>query len=87
MFNYFKSKLSCRSDYAAPSQGEVGYKRKRTTVQVDNDSARSGDNERNLWHDKDFDGTSIKYVGIGRHSSDIHNDMSHVIDQLNKLVS
>jgi UDPglucose 6-dehydrogenase len=42
---------------------------------------------RNLWHDKDFDRTSIKYVGIGRHSSDIHNDMSNVIDQLNRLVS
>jgi UDPglucose 6-dehydrogenase len=37
---------------------------------------------RNLWHDKDFDRTSIKYVGIGRHSS----KMSNAIDQLEKLV-
>lgn len=37
---------------------------------------------RNLWHDKDFTGTSIKYVGIGRNSS----DMPIVVNQLNKLV-
>ena len=37
---------------------------------------------RNLWHDKDFAGTLIKYVGIGRHSS----NMSNAIDRLEKLV-
>ena len=37
---------------------------------------------RNLWHDKDFPGTLIKYVGIGRHSS----NMSNAIDRLEKLV-
>jgi UDPglucose 6-dehydrogenase len=42
---------------------------------------------RNLWHDKDFDRTSIKYVGIGRATSNMSNDLSNVIDQLNKLVS
>ena len=42
---------------------------------------------RNLWHDHDFTSTSVKYLGIGRHSSDIHNDVSHDIDQLNRLVS
>jgi hypothetical protein len=41
---------------------------------------------RNLWHDHDFTSTAVKYVGIGRHSSDISNDMSKVIDQLEKLV-
>jgi UDPglucose 6-dehydrogenase len=41
---------------------------------------------RNLWHDKDFDGTSIKYVGIGRASSNMSYDMSSVRDQLEKLV-
>ena len=45
---------------------------------------------RNLWHDHDFTATSVKYVGIGRHSSNISsdtsNDMSNVIDQLEKLV-
>jgi len=45
---------------------------------------------RNIWHDHDFTSTSVKYVGIGRHSSnissDISNDMSKVIDQLEKLV-
>ncbi|TSA51296.1 MAG: UDP-glucose/GDP-mannose dehydrogenase family protein [Actinobacteria bacterium] len=46
---------------------------------------------RNLWHDHDFTSTSVKYVGIGRHSINIFNDMcvdmSHVRDQLEKLVS
>jgi UDPglucose 6-dehydrogenase len=42
---------------------------------------------RNLWHDHDFTSTAVKYVGIGRHSSDISNDMSKVINQLEKLVS
>ena len=37
---------------------------------------------RNLWHDKDFAGNLIKYVGIGRHSS----NMSNAIDRLEKLV-
>ncbi len=42
---------------------------------------------RNLWHDKDFASTSVKYVGIGRHSSNTSIDMSNAIDQLEKLVS
>lgn len=46
---------------------------------------------RNLWHDHDFTSTSVKYVGIGRNSRDIRNDvsvdMSNVVDQLEKLVS
>jgi len=46
---------------------------------------------RNLWHDHDFTSTAVKYVGIGRHSSNISsdtsNDMSKVMDQLEKLVS
>jgi len=45
---------------------------------------------RNLWHDHDFTSTAVKYVGVGRHSSNISsnmsNDMSKVIDQLEKLV-
>jgi UDPglucose 6-dehydrogenase len=45
---------------------------------------------RNLWHDHDFTSTSVKYVGIGRNSSNISsdtsNDMSKVMDQLEKLV-
>jgi UDPglucose 6-dehydrogenase len=46
---------------------------------------------RNLWHDHDFASTSVKYVGIGRHSSNIRNDISNDVsidtDQLEKLVS
>jgi UDPglucose 6-dehydrogenase len=41
---------------------------------------------RNLWHDHDFTSTSVKYVGIGRASSNMSNDMSSVGDQLEKLV-
>jgi len=46
---------------------------------------------RNLWHDHDFTATSVKYVGIGRNSRDIRNNMSNDVsidtDQLEKLVS
>jgi UDPglucose 6-dehydrogenase len=46
---------------------------------------------RNLWHDHDFTSTSVKYVGIGRNSRDIRNNMSNDVsidtDQLEKLVS
>ena len=46
---------------------------------------------RNLWHDHDFTSTSVKYVGIGRNSIEIRNDvsvdMSNDIEQLNRLVS
>jgi UDPglucose 6-dehydrogenase len=41
---------------------------------------------RNLWHDHDFTSTSVKYVGIGRHSSNMSNDISNAIDQFEKLV-
>jgi UDPglucose 6-dehydrogenase len=38
---------------------------------------------RNLWRSVDFSQTSVKYVGIGRHSQSIFKE----IEQLKKLVS